>query len=257
MSLRKPQLVLLVALLCVSLGVCRDAYAQKRPVDSKAEVVLVPIDNPSDPPAWGTSATSMFNIPVWWHQAYSGGPLSPLLLARYSSTGDAVVAPFHLPSGTLITGIQLVGCDTTATDEILFELDTTDTSGATVSLSAAASTGAALTPGCGVFTQLLASPHTVNNSTNSYFFLWNGGPTSATRVLAARVLYKLQVSPAPGTATFADVPVGHPQRPFIEALAASGVTGGCGGGNYCPNDPVTRGQMAVFLAAALGLHWPN
>lgn len=43
----------------------------------------------------------------------------------------------------------------------------------------------------------------------------------------------------------------------IKALAFSGITGGCGGGSYCPNDPVTRGQMAVFLAKALGLHYPN
>jgi hypothetical protein len=44
---------------------------------------------------------------------------------------------------------------------------------------------------------------------------------------------------------------------FVEALADAGITGGCGGGNYCPDSPVTRGQMAVFLASALGLHWPN
>jgi hypothetical protein len=25
------------------------------------------------------------------------------------------------------------------------------------------------------------------------------------------------------------------------------VTGGCGGGNYCPNASVTRGQMAAFM----------
>jgi len=34
---------------------------------------------------------------------------------------------------------------------------------------------------------------------------------------------------------------------FIETLAASGVTAGCGGDNYCPLAPVTRAQMAVFL----------
>ena len=38
-------------------------------------------------------------------------------------------------------------------------------------------------------------------------------------------------------------------------LAASGITAGCGGGNYCPDAPLTRGQMAVFLSRALGLHW--
>jgi hypothetical protein len=48
---------------------------------------------------------------------------------------------------------------------------------------------------------------------------------------------------------FADVTAGDPFCGFIERLAADGITGGCGGGNYCPNDPVTRAQMAVFLAA--------
>jgi hypothetical protein len=31
------------------------------------------------------------------------------------------------------------------------------------------------------------------------------------------------------------------------AFAAEGITGGCGGGNFCPAEPVTREQMAVFL----------
>lgn len=43
---------------------------------------------------------------------------------------------------------------------------------------------------------------------------------------------------------------------YIEALAASDVTGGRGNGNYCPDSFVTRGRMAVFLSKALGLHWP-
>lgn len=33
----------------------------------------------------------------------------------------------------------------------------------------------------------------------------------------------------------------------IEALFAAGITKGCGPGRYCPDDPVTRGQMAAFL----------
>jgi hypothetical protein len=40
---------------------------------------------------------------------------------------------------------------------------------------------------------------------------------------------------------------------FIEQLAAEGITGGCGGGNYCPADPITRAQMAVFLVRSFGL----
>ncbi len=38
---------------------------------------------------------------------------------------------------------------------------------------------------------------------------------------------------------------------YIEKLATDGITGGCGGTNFCPNDPVTRGQMAVFIETAL------
>jgi hypothetical protein len=36
-------------------------------------------------------------------------------------------------------------------------------------------------------------------------------------------------------------------------LATAGITYGCGGRNYCGEDPVTRAQMASFLVRALGL----
>ena len=39
----------------------------------------------------------------------------------------------------------------------------------------------------------------------------------------------------------------------INRLAAAGVTGGCGGREFCPSAPVSRAQMATFLARALGL----
>jgi hypothetical protein len=55
--------------------------------------------------------------------------------------------------------------------------------------------------------------------------------------------------------TFNDVPAGHIFYQFVEALAASGITAGCGNGNFCPDAPLTRGQMAAFLAKALGLHY--
>jgi hypothetical protein len=35
---------------------------------------------------------------------------------------------------------------------------------------------------------------------------------------------------------------------------AEQVTAGCGGGNYCPNDPNIRGQMAVFLVKIFTLN---
>ena len=77
------------------------------------------------------------------------------------------------------------------------------------------------------------------------------------RIRKARLTWRRQVSPAPETATFADVPIDHQFFQYVEALAKSGITGGCGPGIYCPDAPLTRGQMAVFLAKALGLQWPE
>ena len=37
----------------------------------------------------------------------------------------------------------------------------------------------------------------------------------------------------------------------IRALAAAGITSGCGNGDFCPDDPVTRAQMASFLIRAI------
>jgi hypothetical protein len=46
---------------------------------------------------------------------------------------------------------------------------------------------------------------------------------------------------------FGDVPVDYWSGAWIKQLAAEGITAGCGNGNYCPEQPVTRAQMAVFL----------
>jgi hypothetical protein len=46
---------------------------------------------------------------------------------------------------------------------------------------------------------------------------------------------------------FNDVPNTSPYFNDIAAIATYGVTTGCGDGNYCPDDFVTREQMAAFL----------
>ena len=70
--------------------------------------------------------------------------------------------------------------------------------------------------------------------------------------MAVFLVASLGQSPTSCTGRFTDVPIGDPFCGFAEQLAANGITGGCGGGRFCPNDPITRGQMAVFLEAALG-----
>jgi hypothetical protein len=53
-------------------------------------------------------------------------------------------------------------------------------------------------------------------------------------------------------AAFLDVAPANTFYNDIGKLSARGITVGCGGGNYCPNDPVTRDQMAAFILRSLG-----
>jgi hypothetical protein len=47
--------------------------------------------------------------------------------------------------------------------------------------------------------------------------------------------------------SFEDVATGHLFYKAIETIFHNGITGGCGTGIYCADQPVTRAQMAVFL----------
>ena len=52
---------------------------------------------------------------------------------------------------------------------------------------------------------------------------------------------------------FTDLPETSPFCRWVEELATRGVVTGCGGGNYCPRDGVTREQMGVFIIVTFGL----
>ena len=62
------------------------------------------------------------------------------------------------------------------------------------------------------------------------------------------------VDPVGSATRFADV-ADEWWAPFVERLAVLGVTAGCATSpaRYCPDDPVTRAQMATFLTRAFGL----
>ena len=70
---------------------------------------------------------------------------------------------------------------------------------------------------------------------------------------AQMAVFLLKSSNGPGfvpplcSGVFADTPCPAPFTDWVEELAAQGITSGCGGGNFCPDDAVTRQQMAVFL----------
>ena len=69
------------------------------------------------------------------------------------------------------------------------------------------------------------------------------------------IWWKRQISPAPSTASFTDVPPTAQFFAEVEAMKAAGITGGCTPTAFCPDSTVTRRQMAAFFARALGLYW--
>jgi hypothetical protein len=219
---------------------------------------FVPAAPAGDAPSWGdrddqyvVTAWDMQpnNSTVTWQNDGNG--------YRFRTGGSGTfMGAAHLPQGALIGQIAMEACDHSVEGQVEFALHRLDYQGST--LLAIASTGVAETPGCAFVIVSLPVPETVEGAT--YRYLVVGGNDTAdgqTTFGAVRIEYHLQVSPAPTFSDFNDVPTTDPAFQFIQALYYSGITAGCGGGNYCPDAPLTRRQMAVFLSKALGLYWPN
>jgi len=51
--------------------------------------------------------------------------------------------------------------------------------------------------------------------------------------------------------SFADVPGSDPGQRFVETIFHHGITSGCAAGLFCPDDPITRWQMVVFLSQSI------
>jgi hypothetical protein len=60
-------------------------------------------------------------------------------------------------------------------------------------------------------------------------------------------IYGSSTFPYNPTPYFTDVPVGSFGFPWIQAMYELGLTSGCGTNLFCPNNPVTRAEMAVFV----------
>lgn len=174
--------------------------------------------------------------------------------SSYCTATCELYANLGLPSGVQITGLQLDAIDNTESGTIEVRLMGCPVGETICSSFGFIETGQLETPGDAIFTDAGVG-HTILNGMYAYFVQVYLNGNADTSFRGVQILYKRQISPAPGTATFADVPTNHIFFQSVEALAASGITGGCGGGNYCPDSPVTRGQMAAFLSRALGLHW--
>jgi hypothetical protein len=159
----------------------------------------------------------------------------------------------------LVTSIQFEGCDTDPAAGIAVDLIQFAAFEASQKFLANVATGVAETPGCVLRSGAAASGATIDNVNNTYLMIVNLGGSGAavTKFQSVRIMYNLQTSPAPATATFNDVPTSHPFFQYIEALHTAGITQGCNVSPplYCPDDPLTRGQAAVFFGKALGLQF--
>lgn len=188
------------------------------------------------------------------------------------SGGLGFWAPVQLPSGAAVSWLDLYAYDTSAGSitAILRRFHgwggipqcvvacPPDTSPGFSDVAAVTSIGAS---GAQYVYAEVSPAHTISNNV-----VYGGGaqytilvtPTDAGNSLAfkgADLWWKRQIAPAPATARFTDVPLGAAFFAEVEALAASGITAGCTGTQFCPEAPLTRRQMAAFLARALGLYY--
>jgi hypothetical protein len=192
---------------------------------------------------------------VDWLDANVGG-------ARYmdSPTSGMVSANVRLPSGALVTGMAVVYDDSDVNDGLWVHFERNwwgigSHGGETIK-----SFNSSGTPGITRTYVDIDPDHTITYvvppiSVQAYRLVAWLDSGYLIQLRGVILYWRRQVSPAPATATFSDVPVGSFGFKHVEALAASGITAGCGGGSFCPDNTLTRVEMAVFLAKALGLHW--
>lgn len=217
----------------------------------------------SQGPSFGTDDTTYVSVGHW--EFVGAGALAdiiPLLGGDHTKSclnpGTRLQGPVDLPGGALLTYLELNSCDADPAADMtlkLYDLSTLNVNNSTLAtISTSGSAGCANLP-----VDLAPLNYTVDNKAHRLLMEVSSSTDPEQGCLlnlrGAVIGYKLQVSPGPATATFNDVATSHPFFQFVEALAASGITVGCGSGNYCPDNPMTRGQMAVFLAKALGLNW--
>ena len=241
------------------------ARAEQRAHPTDGSSVVVPLRaSANKPETYGLTDRTAYTIPAWAFQSNDGSPLAnnaPNYYSRYSPTAREVEAPVFVPEGALITSIELQGCDNDAAGQVVYILVSVDSNGNYTALSSLGSTGLAATPGCGFFSLDLSTPAQVDNFNLTYYVAVLAGNNQLTGYTAMRVYYNLQVSPAPLTATFNDVPTDDFGFQFVEAFADAGITVGCTSNPpftppvYCPDRNVTRREMAIFFAKALGLHF--
>jgi hypothetical protein len=213
-------------------------------------------------PKWGVDDWDVYNVHAYEFQANTSTDLVLDDGNGYRHFGAPSVpymaAPVRLPAGAHIGTIALSYCSANAGDLVIALYDN-------LSRGAGQNGGnliaGPLTSSSGCHFSGLSADYVYDSSDEHPLYLvvffagevWDG----STKFNSASVYYRRLVRVSKIGGRFDDVPATDFGFDYIEALAASGITGGCGGDNYCPDQPVTRRQMAIFIAKALGLHWAD
>jgi hypothetical protein len=248
-----PNPRLTLASLAAALLATTSAIAQNAPPSIAVQSIPVNVAAAAatDSPNYGTTLLTYEQVPAVAFTPYVSGSVYSLLavnsgqaLRTSANPGQYFGAPVHIPSGALVKYLELDACDDTgSTGYVQASIIQSDRLG---NVTGAAPFILSDGTGCKFLSEdVTALGFVADNLTKRYWLAAFISAADGFKVgLASMVVgYQLQVSPAPAVAS------------FVEALGASGITGGCGGGNFCPNNPVTRGQMAVFLSKALGLQF--
>lgn len=220
--------------------------------------IVEPQTRPPQTQEFGLKDFSYTWIPACQFSQHGGTSLgiidwAPGYYGRAAGTGLWFTAALDLPSGVDIHGIRIYLRDSHATEDIYgwYWRHNTDNN----TLTEIHSFNTTDTPG---YTTHWFDPwpNSIFDNYNTYIIRLrlDADNTSLLCFRGVRIAYLRKISDPPATATFSDVTPPMQFFPYIEALAAAGITTGYGDGTFRPDQVVTRGQMAAFLARALGLH---
>jgi hypothetical protein len=213
------------------------------------------VGSPAQDPRWGTVNPQQLNVAAVGFTPLEDGQWTNTPSGwsnRTGGTNTTTCANVHLPGGALLHHITTWTNDTDAANDVSYSLFSVDLTTNTVTTPFTFSTTG--TPGIERAARALSPAITISNDRRTYSIcVFQTGTTAATQYAGATFWYHLQVSPSPASASFTDVPTDSWAFQWIEALKASGITSGCTATTFCPNNNVSRAEMAVFLSRALGL----
>jgi hypothetical protein len=190
--------------------------------------------SPDTPQTWGTTNTAYVTVPEWAFSPSSsavawsdvGNPAR-----RYALTPlSFFFASPAVPPGALLQNLEFDFCNSQPMGGSSILLLLYDASAANANLSLLAQVTGAANQGCtSAIADLSGLNYTVDNVQHRLLLETAFGPNgdSTTSFSGVIVGYRLQMSPPPPVATFGDVATSDLGFAYVEALAASGITGSC------------------------------